>query len=98
MIVHSRSTKPAAKSPALRTPYGVGLRVPTIASPGSFKISISPLTTKPIGIAASSFNCDGHCSVSGIMNWAPAFAMLAAISFGLVARTRSIVLPYLIGS
>ncbi len=34
MIAHSRSANPAAKSPAIRAPYEVGFRVPTIAKDG----------------------------------------------------------------
>jgi hypothetical protein len=73
-MLHSRSVNPAAKSPAMRTPYGVGLRVPTIASDRSDKDEISPLTTKPIGIACKSFNAAGHSGDSGVKNLEPVFS------------------------
>ena len=49
MMSHSRSTKPAAKSPAKRTPYGVGFLVPTMAREGLFRIEMSPFTIRPSG-------------------------------------------------
>ena len=84
-MLHSRSMKPAAKSPAIRTPYGVGLRVPTIASDRSERDEISPLTTKPIGIACKSFNAVGHSEDSGVKNLGSVFSREPNNSLTLVA-------------
>ena len=97
-MLHSRSTKPAAKSPAMRSPYGVGFRVPTIASDLSDSTDRSPLTTNPIGVVLRSFNDVGHSKVLGIMKTDPAFSRMSSISSMFTDLTRSINLRYLTGS
>ena len=94
-MFHSRSTKPAAKSPAIRTPYEVGLRVPTIAKLRCDNDATSPLTTNPIGIAARSLSETGQSGESGVINCAPTLSMRAAISSQFTSRSDCMIFPYL---
>ena len=73
-IAHSRSTNPAAKSDAMRTPYGVGFRVPTIASDFLESISISPLTINPMGGISRSLSAVGQSESSGVSISPPLFS------------------------
>ena len=98
MICQSRSTKPAAKSPAIRIPYGVGFLVPTIASERSDKIVQSPFTISAIGGTARSSTDFGHSPLSGVMKVPSAFAMAARLSSQLKEEIFSIRWPYLIVS
>ena len=60
IIDQLRSTKPAAKSCAMRTPYWVGFLEPTMASEFPVRHLGSPLITSPIGGEVKSFTCFGQ--------------------------------------
>ena len=95
---HSRSTKPAAKSPAIRVPYGVGLRVPTMARDGLVKRSLRPLAISAIGGDSRSSTRIGQSRSSGVSRCAPAFEIFANSVSASNLLTLSMMLTYLIGS